>query len=207
MSNAALNEMREIQKLLNQVIEIVGRMPAEIQNAMQEQLERTPIVTDYLTGAYNRLFFYEVLRRETARADRHSTPLSLLIADIDTFKLINDTFGQIVGNKVLTQIAKILGDTVGNADFVFRCGPDEFGIVLPGTDLEGAMRVAEKILRRVETGELLASLGYSGRVTVCIGLSEYRRGSHLENLVAEAEQALYKAERTSKNCARAFRDN
>jgi PleD family two-component response regulator len=106
MSNAARNEMQEIQKLLNQLVGMVCSMPAEMQNAMREQSERRTIVTDYLTGAYNRLFFYEVLRRETARADRHSTPLSLLIADIDTFKLVNDTFGHAVGNRVLAQVAK-----------------------------------------------------------------------------------------------------
>jgi diguanylate cyclase (GGDEF)-like protein len=205
MSNAARNEMQEIQKLLNQLVGMVCSMPAEMQNAMREQLEPPPIVTDYLTGAYSRLFFYEVLRRETARADRDSTPLSLLIADIDTFKLINDTFGHVVGNRVLTQIAKILGDTVGNTDFVFRSGPDEFGIILPGADLETAMRAAEKILHTVETGQILKSLGCSGRVTVTIGLSEYRRSSHFETLVAEAEQALYTAQQASKNCARAFR--
>jgi GGDEF domain-containing protein len=131
MSNAPLNEMREIQKLLNQLVGMVCSMPAEMQNAMREQLEPPPIVTDYLTGAYSRLFFYEVLRRETAQADRYSTRLSLLIADIDTFKLINDTFGHVVGNKVLAQVAKTIADTVRNTDFVFRCGPDEFGVVMP----------------------------------------------------------------------------
>jgi len=170
------------------------------------ELQRSAI-TDSLTGAYNTRFFHEVLGRETARADRYSTPLSLLMIDIDTFKLINDTFGHVVGNKVLTEIAKSLEHTVRNTDFVFRCGGDEFGVVLPGTDLDGAMRVAEKILHRVETGEILTSLGYSGRVTVSIGLSEYRRGSHFETLVAEADQALYMCKRSSKNCARAFRES
>jgi diguanylate cyclase (GGDEF)-like protein len=168
------------------------------------ELQRSAI-TDSLTGVYNTRFFHEVLGRETARADRYSTPLSLLMIDIDTFKLVNDTFGHVVGNKVLTQIAKSLEHTVRNTDFVFRCGGDEFGVVLPGTDLEGAMRVAEKILQKVENGEILTSLGYSGRVTVSIGLSEYRRGSHFETLVAEADQALYMSKRSSKNCARAFK--
>src|SRR5215813_13592549 len=168
------------------------------------ELQRSAI-TDSLTGVYNTRFFHEVLGRETARADRYSTALSLLMIDIDTFKLVNVTFGHVVGNKVLTQIAKSLEHTVRNTDFVFRCGGDEFGIVLPGTDLEGSMRVAEKILQKVETGEILTSLGYSGRVTVSIGLSEYRRGSHFETLVAEADQALYTSKRSSKNCARAFK--
>jgi diguanylate cyclase (GGDEF)-like protein len=168
------------------------------------ELQRSAI-TDSLTGVYNTRFFHEVLARETARADRYTTPLSLLMIDIDTFKLVNDTFGHVVGNKVLTQIAKNLERTVRNTDFVFRCGGDEFGVVLPGTSVEGAMHVAEKILQRVEATDILSSLGYSGPVTVSIGLSEYHRGSHFETLVAEADQALYASKRSSKNCARAFK--
>jgi diguanylate cyclase (GGDEF)-like protein len=117
---------------------------------------------------------------------------------------VNDTFGHVVGNKVLTQIAETLKTTVRNTDFVFRCGGDEFGVVLPGTNLEGAMHVAEKILQKVESSEILNSMGKSGAVTVSIGLSEYHRGSHFETLVAEADQALYASKRSSKNCAKAF---
>ena len=168
------------------------------------ELQRSAI-TDSLTGVYNTRFFHEVLGRETARADRYTTPLSLLMIDIDSFKIVNDTFGHVVGNKVLTQIARTLENTVRNTDFVFRCGGDEFGVVLPGTNLEGALRVAEKILQRVESSDILHSLGYTGPVTVSIGLSEYHRGSHFETLVAEADQALYASKRSSKNCARTFK--
>jgi diguanylate cyclase (GGDEF)-like protein len=168
------------------------------------ELQRSAI-TDSLTGIYNTRFFHEVLGRETARADRYSSPLSLLMIDIDAFKLVNDTFGHVVGNKVLTQIAGTLKQTIRNTDFVFRCGGDEFGVVLPGTNLEGAMHVAEKILQKVESAKILDTLGYSGPVTVSIGLSEYHRGSHFETLVAEADQALYASKRSSKNCARAFK--
>ena len=168
------------------------------------ELQRSAI-TDSLTGVYNTRFFHEILGRETARADRYTTPLSLLMIDIDSFKIVNDTFGHVVGNKVLTQIARTLENTVRNTDFVFRCGGDEFGVVLPGTNLEGALHVAEKILQRVESSDILHSLGYTGPVTVSIGLSEYHRGSHFETLVAEADQALYASKRSSKNCAKAFR--
>ncbi|HEY2381252.1 MAG TPA: sensor domain-containing diguanylate cyclase [Terriglobia bacterium] len=168
------------------------------------ELQRSAI-TDSLTGVYNTRFFHEALGRETARADRYTTPLSLLMIDIDSFKLVNDTFGHVVGNKVLTRIAESLDTTVRNTDFVFRCGGDEFGIVLPGTNLEGALHVAEKILQRVESANILPSLGYSGHVTVSIGVSEYHRGSHFETLVAEADQALYSSKRSSKNCAIAFK--
>jgi len=167
------------------------------------ELQRSAI-TDSLTGVYNTRFFHELLARETARADRYTAPLSLLMIDVDSFKLVNDTYGHVVGNKVLTQIANTIHRSVRNTDFVFRCGGDEFGVVLPGTDLEGAMRVADKILRKVESSDILTGLGYSGPVTVSIGLSEYHRGSHFETLVAEADQALYASKRSSKNCARAF---
>jgi diguanylate cyclase (GGDEF)-like protein len=167
------------------------------------ELQRSAI-TDSLTGVYNTRFFHEVLGREAARADRYTTPLSLLMIDIDSFKIVNDTFGHVVGNKVLTQIGRIFERTVRNTDFVFRCGGDEFGVVLPGTNLEGAMHVAEKILQKVESSDILTTLGYSGAVTVSIGISEYHRGSHFETLVAEADQALYASKRSSKNCARAF---
>jgi diguanylate cyclase (GGDEF)-like protein len=93
---------------------------------------------------------------------------------------------------------------VRNTDFVFRCGGDEFGVVLPGTTLEGAMSAAEKILQKVDTSDILTTLGYSGKVTVSIGVSEYHRGSHFETLVAEADQALLSAKRSSKNSVRAF---
>lgn len=167
------------------------------------ELQRSAI-TDSLTGIYNNRFFHEVLARETARADRYSTPLSLLMIDIDSFKIVNDSFGHLVGNKVITHIAKTLEQTIRNTDFVFRCGGDEFGVVLPGTDLEGAMHVAEKILQKVEAGEVLTSLGYPGKTTVSIGVSQYRQGSHFETLVAEADQALYTAKRSSKNNAKSF---
>ena len=125
--------------------------------------------------------------------------------DVDSFKLVNDTYGHVVGNKVLTQIAKTIERTVRNTDFVFRCGGDEFGVVLPDTNLDGAMHTAEKILHKIESLDILTKLGYSGPVTVSIGISEYHRGCHFENLVAEADQALYASKRSSKNCARVFK--
>jgi diguanylate cyclase (GGDEF)-like protein len=189
---------------MNLIIEISDFAAIALQNAsLFGELQKSAI-TDPLTGLYNTRFFNEVLNREASRADRYATPMSLLMIDVDSFKLVNDTFGHVVGNKVLTQIARALQKAVRNTDFVFRCGGDEFGIVVPGTNMEGAMRAAEKILQKVEQGDILASLGYTGTVTVSIGVSEFRRGTHYESMVAEADQALYVSKRSSKNCARAF---
>jgi len=169
---------------------------------MVSEMQRSAI-TDSLTGAYNTRFFHEVLAREAARAQRYGSPLSLLMIDVDGFKLVNDTFGHLVGNKVLTQVSRIIEKTVRNTDFVFRCGGDEFGVVLPGTSLEGAMHTADKIVQKVELSRILQALGYNGSLTVSIGASEYRKGSHFETLVAEADQALYASKRSTKNTARA----
>jgi diguanylate cyclase (GGDEF)-like protein len=160
--------------------------------------------TDPLTGVYNTRFFGEVLKRETARADRYNTPLSLLMIDVDSFKLVNDTFGHVVGNGVLTQIAKILKDAVRTTDFVCRCGGDEFGVVLPGTSAEGALPAAKKILERVRSGDILRSLGHAGTTTVSIGIAEHGRSSPSETLVAQADRALYQAKGSGKNTIRTF---
>jgi diguanylate cyclase (GGDEF)-like protein len=192
------------EKDMTTALEVSDFVAIALENArLIAELQRSAI-TDPLTSVYNTGFFHEILGREAARADRYASPLSLLMIDVDAFKLVNDTYGHLVGNKVLTQIARILEGTVRNTDLVFRCGGDEYGVVLPGTTLDGALRVADKVLHAVDSFEILKALGYSGPVTVSIGVSEYHRGSHFETLVAEADQALYAAKRSSKNCARAF---
>jgi len=192
------------QEDLELAIELSDFAAIGIENAsLFVELQKSAI-TDSLTGLYNTRFFNEVLSREAARADRYSSPLSLLMIDVDGFKMVNDTFGHLVGNKVLTQIGRALQKAVRNTDFVFRCGGDEFGVVLPGTTLEGAIRAAEKVLQKVEQSKILEALGHTGSVTVSIGISEFRRGNHHESMVAEADQALYVSKRASKNCARAF---
>jgi diguanylate cyclase (GGDEF)-like protein len=175
-----------------------------IENArLVAELQRSA-TTDPLTGVYNTRFFHEVLGREAARSQRFSTTLSLLMIDVDNFKTINDTYGHVVGDKVLVQIGQVLGACVRTTDLVFRCGGDEFGVVLPGTSAEGAVHVADKILDRVRTGELMNALGYSGSTTVSIGIADYRRGSPSENLVADADQALYLSKRAGRNTVRIF---
>jgi diguanylate cyclase (GGDEF)-like protein len=145
--------------------------------------------TDPLTGLFNYTFFREILARETASSDRYSL-LSLLMIDIDRFKLIDDILGHVVGNKVLVEVAKILQQSVRNTDFVFRYGGDEFAVLLTGTNLEGAGYAAEKLLFKVETAEILRSLGRSGTVTVSIDYSEYQRGHHFDTLIKEVNGAL-----------------
>jgi diguanylate cyclase (GGDEF)-like protein len=160
--------------------------------------------TDYLTGAYNIGFFRKVLAEEAARANRYKTPLALLIIDIDWFKRVNDTFGQTVGDTVLVWVSKSLHDVVRKYDFVCRYGGDEFAIVLPGTNAKGAMRVAEKILQKLASFDILESLSCSGTVTVSIGVSEHVPPNPFKTVVAEAETALRDCKASSRNCAKVY---
>ncbi len=192
------------QEDLKLAVEVADFAAISLENAsLFCELQRSAI-TDSLTNLYNTRFFNEVLVREAARAERYSAPLSLLMIDVDSFKLVNDTFGHVVGNKVLTQIGKALQKAVRDTDFVFRCGGDEFGVVLPETNVAGALQAAGNIVRRIEQANILPGLGYEGVVTVSIGVSEFHRGSQYESMVAEADQALYASKRSSKNCVRAF---
>jgi diguanylate cyclase (GGDEF)-like protein len=194
LGQADLDSAAELADFTAIVVEN-ARLFAEVQRSA---------TTDSLTGVFNTRFFREVLSREASRAQRYSTSLSLLMIDVDSFKLINDTFGHLVGDKVLLEIGHILQKVVRNTDLVFRCGGDEFGVVLPGTSAEGALHVAEKILQKVQSASVLQMMGYAGAITVSIGISDYQRGNHFETLVAEADQALYASKRASKNCVRTF---
>ena len=160
------------------------------------ELQRSA-TTDPLTSVYNTRFFHEVLGRETARSQRYNTSLSLLMIDADSFKVINDTHGHVAGDKVLVHIGRELTNSVRHTDLVFRCGGDEFGVVLPGTKADGALSVGEKILERMRAPE--------SATTVSIGAAEYEHGETPETLVSHADQALYDAKKAGRNTIRLYR--
>lgn len=162
---------------------------------------------DSLTGLYNTRFFSEAILREIARAERQHSPLSLLLIDIDDFKKINDTHGHVSGNDVLKNVARIFQRAVRITDVLVRIGGDEFGVLLPGTDLAGAMHVAENIRSRVETYEGPQVSGSKNGPTVSIGLAQYLRGSGADVLQVQADQALYRAKELSKNRVEVFDPN
>jgi diguanylate cyclase (GGDEF)-like protein len=159
--------------------------------------------TDALTGLYNARFFSDVLTREVARAERHRVPLTMLMLDVDDFKQINDVYGHPVGNEVLKSLSRILQLAVRMTDFVFRCGGDEFGVVLPDTDVDGGFHVGEHIRRRVETSDLVA--GGNSRMTVSVGVSQYELGIGVDALMKRADEALYRAKRGLKNSVEIYR--
>ncbi|MEE8575486.1 MAG: diguanylate cyclase [Thermodesulfobacteriota bacterium] len=173
----------------------------EKMNEEKEKLERIAI-TDQLTSLFNHNYFYERLEEEFSKADRYGVNLSLIMMDIDDFKLVNDTYGHRVGDKVLRKAAKVLRDSVRKADIVARYGGEEFAIILPYTRLAGAMDEAERMRKLIEGLEF--GLSDSKKVTMSLGVATYSRNTvrSTAELVNLADKALYQAKGEGKNCVR-----
>ena len=156
--------------------------------------------TDDLTGIWNRRYFRRQLSQEFERARTFSVPLSLLIFDIDDFKQINDGFGHTIGDVVLSELCGVVREALRPTDSLARFGGDEFAIILPHTDLAGAMAVADRLLMRVRSLTVPTDEEGAIRCSVSIGLAEFRRDDMTANdLVRRADEQVYLSKRTGKN--------
>ncbi len=153
------------------------------------------VYTDYLTGIYNRKKGEEVLEFEILRAKRFYHPLSIIMFDIDNFKKINDTYGHDVGDYVLITIAKLVKNSIRRIDTFVRWGGEEFLIILPETDINGAKTTAEVIKMKIENYEFETV----EKVTASFGLSELHPEDSLFSLIKRADEALYIAKKSGKN--------
>lgn len=165
---------------------------------LRDELEQQATV-DALTGIHNRRFFYRAAEREFSGSSRYDQPTSLLILDIDNFKNINDTFGHQTGDQVLQNFAQHCKDEVRNCDLVGRIGGEEFAILLPQTDAQAAMILAERLCHSF-VGLNLTNDSKPIEVSVSIGVASREQDDRsIEPLIKRADQALYKAKRSGKN--------
>ena len=156
--------------------------------------------TDDLTGIWNRRYFRRQLPQEFERARTFSVPLSLLLFDIDDFKQINDSLGHTLGDVVLSELCGVVREALRPTDSLARFGGDEFAIILPHTDLTGAMAVADRLLNRVRSLTVPTDEVGAIQCSVSIGLAEFRREDMTANdLVRRADEQLYLSKRTGKN--------
>lgn len=158
---------------------------------------RSLTLTDALTGLYNTRFFSMQLDIEIARTRRTGQPSSLMMIDLDNFKLLNDTLGHIQGNRFLMRTSTTLREQLRPTDIVCRYGGDEFAVIMPATDLFDAVRIANRLQQAIAIIPLKKVLP----ISASIGVAEYSAGSRggSDEFVHQADMALYKAKKNGKN--------
>jgi diguanylate cyclase (GGDEF)-like protein len=169
-------------------------------NALRVARVEALSVTDDLTQLYNSRYLHEALRKEAKRATRAGWPLSLLFIDLDGFKAINDAHGHLLGSRALIEAADVIRGCARETDIVARFGGDEFAILLPETDSEGAMRVARRLLDRIGRFVFLADRNQGNRLTASIGLATLPTvADTIEGLLEAADAAMYAVKASGKN--------
>jgi diguanylate cyclase (GGDEF)-like protein len=170
-----------------------------LENARLHRIVERQALVDGLTGLANRRQCEDALGTELARVERFGGSLAVVMADLDSFKDVNDRFGHPAGDSVLREFARLLQESLRDIDLASRWGGDEFLLVLPGTDLEGATRVAERI-RSALAGRIVLSVdGTPIPVKASFGVAATPPATTASELFAAADAALYEAKRAGKN--------
>ena len=173
-------------------------------HASMAQLEQANRI-DGLTGIYNRRYWQQQLQLELLRAERYQHPVSLLLFDLDKFKQLNDSYGHQGGDAVLTTVAERISALLRDTDIFGRYGGEEFGVVLPETALDGALMVANRICKTI-AAETVSYNQQHIPVTLSIGVASFA-GQSSDELIQQADIALYNAKRQGRNCVCAYTDS
>jgi len=178
---------------------LVSHAAIALENARLHRIVERQALVDGLTGIANRRRCEEALTSEIALADRLGTPLTLVLADLDDFKEINDAHGHATGDDALREAAAVLRATVRDSDLAGRWGGEEFLLLLPGTDAEGGARLAERARSALGERSFRGHDGAAVSVTCSFGVAQHSPGTERRELLAAADRALYRAKREGKN--------
>ncbi|HUW32107.1 MAG TPA: GGDEF domain-containing protein, partial [Planctomycetota bacterium] len=152
-----------------------------------------------LTGLYSRRHFENQLREHTNLARRYNKPLSLIMLDIDNFKLVNNQYGHLSGDAVLAEVGAVLKANVRDCDSVYRYGGEELAVILPETNATHSQAIAERLRRTIQEKAFIAGRN-SIRVTISLGIAELDHTSRAyDDLVSRADQALFDAKARGRN--------
>jgi diguanylate cyclase (GGDEF)-like protein len=204
LQNDGKNEIKRLTRAFNKMVRRLRRSHDKVEAARatlqrQNRLLHALSVTDALTGLNNRKKLDSTLAEQLALFRRHHRPFAVLMLDLDQFKLLNDTHGHLVGDRMLVNVAGILRRCVRKVDHVARYGGEEFAIILVEVTLEGALETAERIRSSVEASAIVAD-GRSVRVTVSLGVTRSRESdARPEDVLDRADIALYKAKHAGRN--------
>jgi diguanylate cyclase (GGDEF)-like protein len=154
---------------------------------------------DALTKLFNRRHFDMTLEAEVSRAHRYDVPLSLIMADVDFFKRINDNYGHLIGDEVLCHVAEVLQAGARRSDMIARYGGEEFALILTSTPGENAEPVAERMRSGLEQRPVAFADGQMLRVTMSLGYASLQKGDTPKSLIERADAALYRAKAAGRN--------
>jgi diguanylate cyclase (GGDEF)-like protein len=178
---------------------LASQAAVALENARLHHVVQRQAITDDLTGLVNRRRFIEALQAEIERARRFGTQLTVVLADLDDFKRVNDDFGHHAGDIVLKSFADLLRSHVRDVDVAGRVGGEEFAILLPETAAGGAASVAERMRLSLSSVPILISDGRTVRVTSSFGVAELATEQAGDDLLRGADAALYRAKAEGKN--------
>jgi diguanylate cyclase (GGDEF)-like protein len=166
-----------------------------------EEKQRELATYDELTGAMNRRTFFENFNTLKKIANRNHSNLTLAYIDIDDFKTINDTYGHVIGDEVLKSFANTLKGSARGSDIIGRIGGEEFAILLPETDIQGAYAILERLRTQI-CSKTLRIEEHAINLSISVGLSHSRKENEfaVEQLIKQADKALYQAKSEGKNC-------
>ncbi|MBT3203887.1 MAG: GGDEF domain-containing protein [Gammaproteobacteria bacterium] len=162
---------------------------------------REESLTDALTGIANRKAFDQALEKSFQDNAEKNTSFCVVIADIDFFKKFNDTFGHLVGDKVLRFVAATIKSCVKGKDTAARFGGEEFVLILPDTGMEGAEIVAEQVRKAISKSILrdIKNNEEYGKITISLGIGQFKKGELTNDLLKRADEALYQAKENGRN--------
>jgi diguanylate cyclase (GGDEF)-like protein/PAS domain S-box-containing protein len=193
VTSVIFNEKDQPVSLLGITRDITERKKVE------QELERLSQV-DMLTGLVNRRRFIQLAEHELSRKRRYGGDLAVFMMDLDHFKVVNDTYGHQTGDLVLQKVGEICRDVLRDVDCVGRLGGEEFAVLLPRTDVDHAMAVAERLRETVENASVAASHGETVRFTISIGVTTMRDdATDLDALLNQADHALHQAKHGGRN--------
>ncbi len=188
------------QEEINTVSTLAVHVGVAIDNARFLEKKEQQAVTDSLTGLYNHMEFQKHLAEELERSHRYGSEFSLLMLDLDHFKMVNDAYGHQVGDSILKEMAHNLRTQLRSVDKVFRYGGEEFAVILPETGQGGAKVIAEELRRRIAACSYNVGAGQALKITVSIGSASFPQDAEQrEDLIGAADQALFSAKRAGRN--------
>jgi diguanylate cyclase (GGDEF)-like protein len=195
-----LGTLRFTQADLEILLTLVEPCAIAIENAILFQRTEQLTITDDLTKLFNSRYLNLYIGREIKRCKRHGIPLSVIFLDLDGFKGVNDQYGHLAGSRTLAEVGLILAEAVRESDILARYGGDEFVVVLPETPPSGALVIAERIRKSIETHSFLEGQGLRARISASFGIASYPDHALTpEGLIQKADQAMYRVKEKDKN--------